>query len=73
MAGNLTLKTGTVVTVTSTGASGGTGSAINAGDVDFRSGGTANLIEQLMMVAELTVQWATTTGIAAGTDRKSVV
>ena len=67
MAGNLTLKTGTAVTVTSSGGSTTTGTATSAGDVDLRAAGTANLIEELMAFAELTAQWGTTTSIAAGT------
>lgn len=67
MAGNLTLKTGTAVTVTSTGGSASNLSAISAGTVDFRSGGTTNLVEELSAFAELTCQWGTITGIAAGT------
>lgn len=68
MAGNLALKTGTAVTVTSSGGSTTTGTATSAGDVDFRSGGgTAALVEEIMAFAELTAQWSTTTSIAAGT------
>jgi hypothetical protein len=67
MAGNLTLKTGTAVTVTSTGSSVATGTAVSAGTVDLRSAGTANLIEQLMAFAQLTAQFATITSIAQGT------
>ena len=67
MAGDLALKTGTAVTVTSSGGSTTAGSATSAGDVDLRSGGTSNLIEQILGFAELTCQWATTTSIGAGT------
>lgn len=67
MAGNLALKTGTAVTVTSSGGSTSNGSATSAGTVDLRSGGTANLIEQLQAIAELTCQWGTVTGIVDGT------
>lgn len=67
MAGNLALKTGTAVTITSSGGSTTTGTATSAGDIDLRSSGTANLIEELMAFLELTCQWATTTSIAAGT------
>lgn len=67
MSGSLALKTGTAVTVTSSGGSATSGSAASAGDVDFRGSGTANLIEQLMAFAELTCQWGTTTSIAGGT------
>lgn len=69
MSGDLYLKedAGGVVTVTSTGASTTTGTATSAGTVDLRAAGTTGLIEDLMAVAELTVQWTTTTAIAAGT------
>ena len=67
MAGNLALKTGTAVTITSTGAALTTGTAVSAGTIDLRSGGTANLIEQLMAFLELTCQITTITGVIAGT------
>lgn len=66
MPGDLALKTGTAVTVTTTGGSATNLSAVSAGDVDFRSGGTANLIEQMLAFAELKAQWSTVSGIAAG-------
>jgi hypothetical protein len=67
MAGNLALKTGTAVTVTSAGGSTTSGTATSAGTVDLRSAGTSNLIEELQAFVELTCQWATITSIAAGT------
>ena len=67
MPGNLALKTGTAVTITSTGGSTTNGSATSAGTIDLRAAGTANLIEELQAFMELTCQWATVTSIAAGT------
>jgi len=68
MAGDLKGKSGTTLTLTTTGASLTNGSAGAAGSaVSFKSGGTTELADMLSAVFELTVQWATVTGIAANT------
>lgn len=66
MAGDIFAKEGSAVTVTSTGGSTTNGSATSAGDIDLRSGGTANLIEPFEALFELTAQWATITSITGG-------
>lgn len=65
MAGNITAKERAAVTLTSSGASIATGSAGSANDIDFRAGGNAP--DDFEAVYELTCQWATITGIVAGT------
>jgi hypothetical protein len=66
MAGDLKAKERAIVTLTSAGASITTGSASNAGTTfDARSGG--NFPDDLAAQFELTCQWATITGIIAGT------
>lgn len=65
MAGSILAQQGTIQTVGSTGATLATGTAVSLGAVDARSGGNvANLFSALF---SLTAQWATVTGIAAGT------
>jgi hypothetical protein len=66
MAGNILLKEQAVVTLTSTGASLTTGSAGLAGtQLDCRAAG--NAADLFAALFSLTAQWATVTGIAAGT------
>jgi hypothetical protein len=65
MAGNILLKEQAIVTLTSTGASLATGSAGLAGQLDARAGG--NAADMFAALFSLTAQWATVTGIAAGT------
>lgn len=65
--GAITLKSGTAASLTTTGSSMTNGSAALAAAVDFRTGGTTNLIEQLQAVVEVVCQWSTVTGIVAGT------
>ncbi len=67
MAGDLFLKELTPVTITSTGASVADKTASSAGTVDMRAAGTANVIEDVQAFLELTCQFATITGIVAGT------
>jgi hypothetical protein len=65
MAGSILAQQGTIQTVGSTGATLSTGTAVSLGTVDGRtSGNVANLFSALF---SLTAQWATVTGIAAGT------
>lgn len=67
MAGDLKGKSGTSLTLTTTGASLTSGSAGAAGSaVSFKSGGTTELADMLSAVFELTCQWGTVTGILAG-------
>lgn len=66
MAGDIFSKERAIVTITSTGASATTASAVSAGaDFDCRSGGGNP--EDLEARFELTCQWATVTGIVAQT------
>lgn len=66
MAGNILLKEQAIVTLTSTGASLTTGSSGLAGtQLDCRAAG--NAADFFMASLSLTAQWATVTGIAAGT------
>lgn len=66
MAGDLRAKERAIITLTSTGASLTTGSAGSAGtDLDVRAAG--NAADDLVARFELTCQWGTITGIAAGT------
>lgn len=68
MAGNITAKERAIVTLTSTGASITSGSAAVANataDFDARSSGNAP--DDLQAQFELICQWATITGIVAGT------
>ena len=66
MAGNLTAKERAGVTLTSSGASLTSGSAGSAAtDLDVRAAG--NAADDLQARFELTAQWATITGIVAGT------
>jgi hypothetical protein len=68
MAGDLRAKERAIVTLTSTGSSLATGSAGAANataDFDARSSGNAP--DDLQAQFELTAQWATVTGITAGT------
>lgn len=68
MPGDLRAKERAIITLTSAGASLGSGSAGAANgsaDLDCRAGG--NSANDLQARFELTCQWATITGIAAGT------
>jgi len=65
MAGNILLKEQAIVTLTSTGASTVSGAASLVGTLDCRVGG--NAADMFAALFSLTAQWATTTGIAAGT------
>lgn len=68
MAGDLRAKERAIVTLTSTGASLSNGSAGAAnGTADFDARSTGNFPDDLQAQFELTAQWATVTGIAAGT------
>lgn len=69
MPGNIKTKERSIITLTSTGASLTNGSAGSAGtDFDARSaGGTGNAEGDIEARFELTCQWATVTGITAGT------
>lgn len=64
MAGSILLKEQAIVTLTSTGASLTTGSAGLAGQLDARAAG--NAADMFAALFSLTAQWATATGIAAG-------
>jgi|GEM_PF-3070868 len=66
MAGEIFWKERAIATITSTGGSATNLSAVSAGaDIDFRAaGGNA---DDDAAIFELTCQWATVTGIAAGT------
>jgi hypothetical protein len=66
MAGSILNKeAASIVALTTTGASMTTGSATLAGTLDARAGGNAP--DMLAALFSLLVQWATVTGIAAGT------
>ena len=66
MAGNILSKeAASLQTVGTTGGTVTTGSAVSLGTVDARSGG--NVADLFSALFSLTVQWATVTGIAAGT------
>lgn len=65
MAGSILLKEQAIVTLTTAGASLTTGSAGLAGQLDCRAAG--NAADMLNALLSLTAQWATVTGIAAGT------
>lgn len=66
MAGDIRAKERAIVTLTSTGSSLTNGSAGSAGtDLDARAAG--NFADDLQARFELTCQWATVTGITAGT------
>lgn len=66
MPGDLRAKERAIITLTSTGASLTTGSAGSAAtDLDVRAAG--NAADDLTARFELTCQWGTVTGIAAGT------
>ena len=69
MAGDIKTKERSAVTLTSSGASLTTGSAAAAGtDLDARAaGGSGNVDGDLLCRFELVCQWATITGITAGT------
>jgi len=66
MAGDIFLKEQSVVTITSSGSSVATGTAVSAGTINMQAAGTSSLIENLRAFAELTCQFATITGITAG-------
>jgi hypothetical protein len=66
MPGDIRSKERSIITLTSSGASLSNGSAGSAAtDLDLRSGG--NAANDLQCRLELTCQWATITGIVAGT------
>lgn len=65
MAGSILLKEQAIVALTTTGASLASGSAGQAGQLDARAGG--NAADMFAALFSLTAQWATVTGIAAGT------
>lgn len=67
MAGTIRSQEGSIVTVTSTGAVLTAGSAALAGTLDVRSGGGAATADMFTVLFSLTAQFATVTGIAAGT------
>lgn len=68
MAGDLRAKERAIITLTSTGSSLTTGSAGAANaTADFDTRSTGNAPDDLQAQFELTCQWATITGIAAGT------
>jgi hypothetical protein len=68
MAGNLTAKERAIITLTSTGASITTLSAAVANaTADFDARSTGNFPDDLQAQFELTVQWATITGITVNT------
>lgn len=66
MAGDIRQKERAIVTLTSTGASLSNGSAGAAG-TDFDARAAGNFADDMAAQFELTCQWATVTGIAAGT------
>jgi hypothetical protein len=59
MAGNLLSKEYPLVTITSTGASLTTGSAVLAGTLDCRSGSANGIADTFAALFSLTAQWAT--------------
>lgn len=65
MAGNILLKEQGIVTLTTTGGALVTGAAGLAGTLDCRTGG--NAADMFSALMSLAAQWATVTGIAAGT------
>jgi hypothetical protein len=66
MAGNILSKeAASLATIGTTGASLATGSAVLVGQLDARAGGA--LADLFIALFSLTAQWATITGIAAGT------
>lgn len=66
MAGSIFSKERAAVTLTSTGGSITNSNSVAAGtDIDFRTGG--NAAEDFQVAFELLCQWATITGIVAGT------
>ena len=65
MPGDILNKEQAIVTLTSSGASLTSGSAGLAGQFDCRADG--NAADMFMALLSLTAQWATVTGIAAGT------
>lgn len=67
MAADLFLLEHTPVTITSSGGSVATATAVSAGVIDLRAAGTANLIEDLQAFLELTCRFTTITSIIAGT------
>lgn len=68
MAGNLAAKERAIVTLTTAGASIASGSAAVANaTADFDARSTGNFPDDLQAQFELTCQWATITGIVAGT------
>ncbi len=68
MAGDIFLKEGTIFTLTSSGSSLTNGTAVaSSNDLDVRSSGSAGVIQNLEAFFEFVCQWATVTGIAAGT------
>lgn len=68
MAGDLRAKERAIITLTSTGSSLTTGSAgVANATADFDTRSTGNAPDDLQAQFELTCQWATITGIAAGT------
>ena len=68
MGGDIFLKEGTIFTLTSSGSSLTNGTAVaSSNDLDVRSTGSAGVIQNLEALFELVCQWATVTGIVAGT------
>lgn len=68
MAGNLTAKERAIITLTTAGGSLTTGSAgLGNGTADLDARSTGNSPDDLLCRLELVCQWATITGIAAGT------
>jgi len=68
MAGDIFLKEGSIFTLTSSGSSLTTGTAVAAAnDLDVRNAGSAGVIQNLEAAFELVCQWSTVTGITPGT------
>lgn len=67
MAGTIRLQEGAIQTITSTGASASTGSAVLAGTLDTRSSAGSATADMFAALFSLTAQFATVTNIAAGT------
>jgi len=68
MAGDIFLREGTIFTLTSSGSSLTNATAVAASnDLDVRNAGSAGVGQNLRATFELVCQWATVTGIVAGT------